>query len=61
MGFLEPICSVTNAQTQLFYMAWWVVDLGRSYIVENVSVTNRGDCCGKTVLPTSVLLRIDLS
>ena len=25
---------------------WWVVDLGDTYNVGRVSLTNRGDCCG---------------
>ena len=25
---------------------WWVVDLGAEYLVSDVVITNRGDCCG---------------
>ena len=24
---------------------WWKVDLGQRYLVSNVKITNRGDCC----------------
>ena len=26
--------------------AWWKVELGQRYLVSNVKITNRGDCCG---------------
>ena len=26
---------------------WWQVDLGAEYSVEEVMLTNRGDCCGE--------------
>lgn len=26
---------------------WWRVDLGQTYIVTTVKVTNRGDCCAE--------------
>ncbi len=25
---------------------WWKVDLGQRYLVSNLKITNRGDCCG---------------
>ena len=33
------------SQTKLQADPWWVVDLGASYAVKNVIITNRGDCC----------------
>ena len=29
--------------------AWWEVDLQAIYIITEVSITNRGDCCGELV------------
>ena len=26
---------------------WWQVDIGAVYEIQNVLITNRGDCCGK--------------
>ena len=26
---------------------WWLVDLGKEYLIQNVLITNRKDCCGK--------------
>ena len=26
--------------------AWWRVDLGATYVILSVNITNRGDCCG---------------
>uniref|UniRef100_A0A673GWR1 Fucolectin tachylectin-4 pentraxin-1 domain-containing protein n=1 Tax=Sinocyclocheilus rhinocerous TaxID=307959 RepID=A0A673GWR1_9TELE len=38
-------CSVTNGDMN----SWWRVDLLDVYRVTRVSITNRGDCCEKTV------------
>lgn len=35
------------SQTKLQADPWWVVDLGASYAIKNVVITNRGDCCGR--------------
>ena len=37
----ERSCTHTNRQRG----AWWRVDLGGSYQVGKVKLTNRGDCC----------------
>ena len=29
--------------------AWWIVDLEGEYLVTEVVITNRGDCCGKSI------------
>ena len=26
-------------------LAWWRVDLGATYVILSVNITNRGDCC----------------
>ncbi|KAK7111108.1 hypothetical protein V1264_014880 [Littorina saxatilis] len=36
-------CAVTNPHSQ---GSWWQVDLGQSYDITRVVITNRGDCCG---------------
>ncbi|XP_019632321.1 PREDICTED: fucolectin-6-like [Branchiostoma belcheri] len=33
--------------TNLEYQPWWKVDLGNTYVINHVTVTNRGDCCGE--------------
>ena len=48
--------------------AWWIVDLEGEYMVTEVVITNRGDCCGKSigfiigmrVLRIRVLLTVEL-
>jgi len=27
--------------------SWWQVDIGATYEIRKVVITNRGDCCGK--------------
>uniref|UniRef100_A0AAV2KSS2 C-type lectin domain-containing protein n=1 Tax=Knipowitschia caucasica TaxID=637954 RepID=A0AAV2KSS2_KNICA len=39
--YTEGSCSHTAPQSD----PWWRVDLGQPFIVSNVKVTNRGDCC----------------
>ena len=34
------------AHTQLDKSPWWEVDLGKTYNITGVEITNRGDCCG---------------
>ena len=41
--------SRTCTHTKNQYRAWWMVDLGRKYYINSVSLTNRGDCCCKHV------------
>ena len=36
-------CSSTLPSTN----PWWAVDLEHSYLVQEVKITNRGDCCGE--------------
>ncbi len=26
---------------------WWLVDLEEKHVIQQVQITNRGDCCGK--------------
>ncbi|XP_078661338.1 uncharacterized protein LOC144905509 [Branchiostoma floridae x Branchiostoma belcheri] len=33
--------------TNLEYQPWWKVDLGDTYVINHVTVINRGDCCGE--------------
>ncbi|XP_078597111.1 uncharacterized protein LOC144873541 [Branchiostoma floridae x Branchiostoma japonicum] len=33
--------------TDLDYEPWWKVDLGGTYVINHVTVFNRGDCCGE--------------
>merc|ERR1719471_319527 len=35
--------------------AWWEVDLGQTYMIETVRVTNRGDCCGARLRKFSII------
>ncbi|XP_041370099.1 uncharacterized protein LOC121384023 isoform X2 [Gigantopelta aegis] len=35
---------------------WWVVDLGKSYNISEVIVSNRGDCCGERLHDFSIEL-----
>ena len=37
-------CSHTRDDDGLY--SWWMVDLGSSERVDNICITNRGDCCG---------------
>ncbi|KAJ1134335.1 hypothetical protein NDU88_000787 [Pleurodeles waltl] len=41
--YLSGHCSRTAYEVS----PWWRVDLGQSYEVVSVAVTNRGDCCGE--------------
>ncbi|XP_077990713.1 uncharacterized protein LOC144445036 [Glandiceps talaboti] len=43
-------CSHTNSDQN----AWWKVDLGKSYAVYEVIVTNRQDCCSERLLNAEV-------
>ncbi|XP_077998636.1 uncharacterized protein LOC144451619 [Glandiceps talaboti] len=43
-------CSHTNSDQG----AWWKVDLGKSYAVSEVIVTNRQDCCSERLLNAEV-------
>ena len=48
VGLLDQSCSHTDLVPGV--RAWWQVDLGSSYKVTSVTITNRGDCggqCGK--------------
>jgi len=38
------------------HRSWWLVDLGSSYRISKVKVTNRGDCCGHRLNGFSVLV-----
>ena len=42
-GRTDKSCSHTKQETN----PWWMVDLGGTYRVSYLKVTNRGDCCGK--------------
>ena len=42
-NFYHKSCSCTNNDFQ----PWWLVDLGAEYLVSEIVITNRGDCCGK--------------
>ena len=42
-NYLHHSCSHTLRQRG----AWWVVDLQSEYVIDEVVITNRGDCCGK--------------
>ena len=39
----QKSCTHTNKERN----PWWMVDLGGSYHISYLKVTNRGDCCGK--------------
>ncbi|KAJ0055569.1 hypothetical protein NL108_005416 [Boleophthalmus pectinirostris] len=39
--YTESSCSHTEEETA----PWWRVDLGQTFVVSEVKVTNRGDCC----------------
>ena len=39
----QKSCTHTNKERN----PWWMVDLGGSYRISYLKVTNRGDCCGK--------------
>ena len=41
-NFNGKSCTHTNEEQR----PWWVVDLGAEYLVSDVVITNRGDCCG---------------
>ena len=36
----------THTESDDGFCSWWVVDLGSSERIDNVCITNRGDCCG---------------
>ena len=40
-------CSHTDSNDPSITHAWWMVDLGKNYLIENITIQNRGDCCGK--------------
>ena len=42
-------CSWTNKEFQ----PWWKVDLGQSFNIYEIVITNREDCCRKYCLPCS--------
>jgi len=33
---------------------WWVVDLGQMFDIQGVILFNRGDCCGKMTLNSTI-------
>ena len=37
--------SLSCSHTANTLKPWWKVDLGQRYLVSNVKITNRGDCC----------------
>ena len=41
--FFSHSCTQTHKE----WGAWWMVELDREYIVTEVLITNRGDCCGE--------------
>ena len=41
--FNHGSCSCTGSEHQ----PWWEVDLGKSFNIAGVEITNRGDCCGE--------------
>ena len=45
-------------QTRKDLRPWWVVDLEQEFVVTEVTITNRGECCGKIVLLRCLLLQI---
>lgn len=47
-GNIEPLsqCSTTGLGTEV----WWQVDFEGHAIVNNITITNRADCCGKYAL-----------
>ena len=51
---MEKSCTHTNEEFQ----PWWTVDLGAEYLVSEVVITNRGDCCGD--ISCDVFLNFDL-
>ncbi|XP_031794191.1 uncharacterized protein LOC111721074 [Sarcophilus harrisii] len=43
-------------QTLFEYEPWWMVDLGSSYIVDYVAITNRKDCCHEALNGAVILV-----
>lgn len=44
------------AHTLNNYEAWWMVDLGASYMIEQLVIWNRTDCCSERIDPYQVAL-----
>ena len=40
-NYFHGSCACTKQK----YQAWWAVDLEAEYLVSDVVITNRGDCC----------------
>lgn len=43
--FFDASCTHTNQDEH----PWWAVDLESEHTISHVTVTNRGDCCGKII------------
>ena len=39
--------SCTHTKLDSEVSPWWYVDLGDDYVISDVWILNRGDCCGK--------------
>ena len=44
-GLTQGSCTHTDIEDR----PWWEVDLGKTYDITGVEITNRGDCCGNSL------------
>ncbi|XP_035689154.1 macrophage mannose receptor 1-like [Branchiostoma floridae] len=42
---IKPGKACTHTENE--YQPWWKVDLSRTYTIKQISILNRGDCCGE--------------
>ncbi|KAM9315798.1 fucolectin-like [Gastrophryne carolinensis] len=55
--YMHGSCVHTNNDPS----SWWRVDLFESHIISNITITNRGDCCGERLDGAEILVGDSLS